>query len=272
MKDLGDRVVVVTGAASGIGRSAALAFAREGARVHLVDVDCARVEEASSEARGASPGCTSHVVDVRDAAAVEDLAGRVMQAEGRVDVLVNNAGVCLGGPVETTSLDDWRWITDVNYWGVVHGIRSFVPLMIAQASGHIVNTASMAGLVGLPFVAAYCATKFAVVGLSEALSVELAVHGIHVTVVCPGFVRTSVVANARMKLPGDWNAKVERAFERWATDPDRIARRIVGAVRRERSFVVAGREMLPLWMLRGLSVDLYQSVMRALARRALKRR
>jgi NADP-dependent 3-hydroxy acid dehydrogenase YdfG len=268
MKDLEERIVVVTGAASGIGRATSLAFARAGARLHLVDIDADGLEEVRAEL---GAGATCHVVDCTDPEAVHDLAGAVHAAHGRTDVLVNNAGVCVGGPVEKLSLEDWKWITDINYWGVVNGVRAFVPRMIELGSGHIVNTASMAGLVGLPYVVPYCATKFAVVGLSEALSAELDHHGIRVTVICPGAVRTGVMKNARLALPGGWHERVVRGLERWAADPERIARLIVKAVRKERSFVIAGREMLPLWMLRSLSVRLYQGAARYLTSRAVDR-
>jgi NAD(P)-dependent dehydrogenase (short-subunit alcohol dehydrogenase family) len=271
MGELSGSVVVITGAGSGIGRATALAFAREGARLHLVDIDGDGAGRAPDRARDAGAWARAHTVDCSDAGAMLGLAASVHDESGRVDVLHLNAGVCIGGPVEEITLDDWRWITGVNYWGVVHGVHAFVPRMIEQGGGHIVCTSSMAGLVGLPFVVPYCATKFAVVGLAEALSAELARHDIHVSVVCPGFVRTDVVRNARMRLPGAWNEKVERAFERWAADPDVVARKVVRAVRSRRSFVLAGREMLPLYMIRTASVGLYQRLARFLTRRALSR-
>ena len=262
MKSLEDRVVVLTGAASGIGHATARAFAKLNARLHLVDIDGPGVEAVAAETGG-----TPHEVDCSSSEAVLDLAARI----GRTDVLINNAGVCCGGPVEEISLEDWRWITSINYWGVVNGVHAFVPGMIEQGHGHIVNTASMAGLVGLPYVVPYCATKFAVVGLSEALSAELAHHDIHVTVICPGAVRTGVMQNARLALPGGYHDRLVKGLEKWAADPDRIARKIVSAVRRKRSFVIAGGSMRPLWSLRNLSVGLYQGTARFLTNRALKR-
>jgi NAD(P)-dependent dehydrogenase (short-subunit alcohol dehydrogenase family) len=266
VKNLEGSVVVLTGAASGIGRATARAFARQGARLHLVDVDGPGLEPVLEET-----GAEGHVLDCSDADAVAQLAADVYGKEGRTDVLINNAGVCCGGPVEEISLEDWRWITSINYWGVVNGVHAFVPRMIEQGGGHIVNTASMAGLVGLPYVVPYCATKFAVVGLSEALSAELAHHDIHVTVICPGAVRTGVMENARLVLPGGTHEKLVRGLERWAPVPEKIAAKILAAVRRNRSFVIAGGSMRPLWSLRSLSVGLYQSTARFLTNRALKR-
>ncbi len=258
MKDLRDAVVVITGAGSGIGRATALAFARQGARLHLVDLDLEAAEVAALEAAASGGSARAHRVDCADAEAVERLAEDVFELEGRVDVLLNNAGVCLGGPAEQLPLEDWQWIMDVNFWGVVHGVRAFVPRMIeAGGGGHVVNTASMAGLVGLPMVAPYCASKFAVVGLSEALHAELAVHDVHVTVVCPGATRTNVLSSARLKLPGSAGARLTEALGRWAKGPEGLAEQIVEAVRRRRSFVASGPDMLPLWWLHRLSTRLY---------------
>jgi len=252
-----DRVVVVTGAGSGIGRATARAFAALGGRVHLTDLDGAAVERAADEIRALGGTATAHVVDSADGPAVEALAAEVLESDGRVDVLHNNAGVCVGGPVEEISLDDWRWSVDVNLWGVVHGIRAFLPGMIRQGRGHIVNTASMAGLVGLPMVAPYCATKFAVVGLSEALATELGTHGIRVTAICPGAVRTNVMKNARLNLPGASGGTLRRALEAHATRPEVIARLVVRAVERDKSLVVHGPEMMPLVLLKGISTAAY---------------
>jgi|WetSurMetagenome_2_1015567.scaffolds.fasta_scaffold249099_2 NAD(P)-dependent dehydrogenase (short-subunit alcohol dehydrogenase family) len=268
MKELRGKVVVITGAGSGIGRATALRFARAGARLHLVDIAPGGLAAVCAEAEGLGARATAHQLDCADSAAVERLAVAVYaEPEGRVDVLHNNAGVCLGGPVENISLADWRWIVDVNLWSVIHGVRSFVPRMIAQGhGGHVVNTASMAGLIGLPFVAPYCATKFAVVGLSESLATELARHDIHVSVICPGGTRTGVLANARLELPEKFSSWLTKAMARWAPDPDSVARQVVDAVRAERSFVMTGVDLLPLWALRRVSIPLYHRVAGALTK------
>jgi NAD(P)-dependent dehydrogenase (short-subunit alcohol dehydrogenase family) len=272
MKELADRVVVITGAASGIGRATAEAFAQERCRVHLVDIDGPGLSEARAGIAQAGGRASIHEVDCTDAAAMAELAGRIHSREGRTDVLHNNAGVCVGGAAERLTLEDWRWITDVNYWGVIHGIQAFLPRMVEQGGGgHIVNTASMAGLVGLPYVAPYCATKFAVVGLSEALGVELAHHDIGVTAVCTGMVRTNVARSGRIVLPSPWDERFAGAFERWGAPPRRVARRIVRAVRRGETLVVVGGEMAPLWWLRGASVRGYHGVARFFARSAMRR-
>lgn len=271
IRDLTEKVVVVTGAGSGIGRATASAFARQGARVHAVDIDGEAVRDLETQCAREGGRVTAHQVDCTDSQAMQSLADRLQELEGRIDVLHNNAGVCVGGEAARLDLKDWRWITDVNYWGVVNGIHAFLPHMIEQGGhAHIVNTASMAGLVGLPYVAPYCATKFAVVGLSESLDAELAVHDIRVTAVCTGMVRTNVGRSARVTLPEPWGSRFSTSFDRWGADPDRVARRIVKAVRRGESLVVMGGEMAPLLWLRGASVHLYQAASRFLTRQALK--
>lgn len=266
MKKLADAVVVITGAGSGIGRATAQAFAAEKSRLHLVDIDEDAVEATAAELEMQGASVTAHHVDCTDPEAMQRLAERVFEQEGRVDVLHNNAGVCCGGPVQELSLDDWRWTIDVNLWGVIHGIRAFLPRMIEQGGGaHIVNTASMAGLVGLPMVAPYCTSKFAVVGLSESLNIELAAHDIHVSAICPGATKTKVLENARLGLPGGSRAWLTEALGKHARGPEHVARLVVRAVKRRRSFVVTGLDMLPLWALRRLSIRLYQQIARTLA-------
>jgi NAD(P)-dependent dehydrogenase (short-subunit alcohol dehydrogenase family) len=271
MRDFHDKVVVITGAASGIGRATARAFAQQGASLHLVDIQAEPLEETAREIRELGRPVTTHVTNCADAAAMEGVARAVFDAEGRVDVLHNNAGVVSGGPLEQTTLDTWRWVINTNLMGVVHGVHAFVPKMIAAGhGGHVINTASMAGLIAFPQVAAYCTSKFGVVGLTEALAVELAAHKIGVTLVCPGMVRTNLLRGARVDIPGYWMARLQRGWDSLGADPEKIAALILRAVRSGRFLVAPAREMYALWLLKRASNGLYVGLSKTISTAAIR--
>ena len=246
-----DKVVVVTGAGSGIGRASALAYAAAGARVHLVDQSEERLDATSDEIRARGGRATAHVLDCTDPAAVESLAREIMTSEGRVDVLQNGVGVLVSGACHEIGNDAWRRALDVNLMSVVYALRAFVPHLVRQGRpAHVVNIASLAGLVPFPYTAAYSASKAAVVGLSEAARMELWRQGIFVTLVCPGAVRTRILEHGFLDLPGDSAEGVRQAFDRFAAPPERVAARILRAVRRRRSLVLGTPSMGPLWWLK----------------------
>jgi NAD(P)-dependent dehydrogenase (short-subunit alcohol dehydrogenase family) len=195
------KVAVVTGGASGIGRALAEAFAAAGSAVVVADLDDAEAEAVSKDIQAAGGVALAVKVDVSDAAAVDRLASTTLERFGRVDVLCNNAGVSTFNLISDQTLDDWRWVVGVNFWGVVHGVHTFVPIMRDQGTpAHIVNTASIAGLLsGVAFIGPYCATKVAVVSISETLAQELAIDQtpIGVSVLCPSSVDTKVMESER---------------------------------------------------------------------------
>lgn len=271
MRQLRGKVAVITGAGSGIGRATAVAFAKEGAHVHGVDVREDRLVELHRELDEQRLDFSGHVVDVRDPDAVQGLADDVFAERRRVDVLYNNAGVVVGGPVQHLSLEDWRLAVDVNLLGVIHGVHAFLPRMILQGGGgHIVNTASIAGLLAFPMVTPYVTTKFAVVGLSEALDQELAPHDIRVSGLCPGAVRTRVLDDGVLGLPGRGRELLERWVKHFGLTPEDVAAEVLDDVRRKRGGVrTFGLGSKPLWLLRRSSVSAYERIMWEIGRRVL---
>ncbi|MCP1757103.1 SDR family NAD(P)-dependent oxidoreductase [Bradyrhizobium elkanii] len=198
MRELAGKAAFVTGAASGIGLAIATAFAREGMKVMLADIETGPLDKAVDALRAGGADVHGVVCDVADPLSVDRAAEASFRAFGRVHVLCNNAGVAAGGGIDPISIDDWRWVIDVNLMGVVHGIRSFLPHIRQHGEGgHIVNTASMAGIRSGLGLSPYSATKFAVVSLSEGLAMQLRPLGIGVSVLCPSFVRTRIGESGR---------------------------------------------------------------------------
>ena len=195
MRELSGKVAVVTGAASGIGRAMADRFAAAGMKVVLADVDEVKLRAAQSQMSENGADVLPVVVDVSLGESMEELARRTLEKYGAAHVLCNNAGVAGVGDQWTGPMSVWEWVVNINLYGVVHGIRSFLPIMLDQNDGHIVNTASMAGLVAMPGFGPYNATKHAVVAISEGLFLELAAKGsgVSCSVLCPGFVRTDLM-------------------------------------------------------------------------------
>ena len=209
MKEFKDKVALVTGAASGIGFALADRFASVGMKVVLADIEEPALDAAERSLRSKGAPTLAVRTDVSKAADVEELARRAYEKFGAVHVLCNNAGVGGGGPVWEMSLEDWQWVLGVNLWGVIHGLRAFVPRMLAAGTdGHVVNTASVAGLISTPFMSAYQATKHSVVTITESLKMELDLTGakLSASVVCPGFVATRIGDSERNRpeeLRGD---------------------------------------------------------------------
>ncbi len=233
------RTVLVTGAGSGIGQATALACAHRGARLAICDLDENGLHGTAERIRSLGREVLAERVDVADRDAMRHFAEAVHAQVEAVDLLINNAGVAIGGGFLHTDLSDWDWIVSINLMGVVYGCHYFVPKMVARGrGGHVANVASAAGYVASADLAAYATTKFAVVGLSEALRDELRPHGIGVTAICPGIINTPITRSARMRGPDATEQAREQLialYQRRNYTPERVADAILSAVRRNRA-------------------------------------
>ncbi len=265
-------VAIVTGGASGIGRALGEALARAGAEVVLADLQADLAGEVAEHIRAAGGRASPAPLDVRDFAATEHLVGETVARHGRLDYLFNNAGIGVGGEVRYYRLDDWERVFDVNLRGVVHGIQAAYPIMLKQGFGHIVNTASMAGLMPAPWTVGYAATKHAVVGLSTSLRIEAEPTGVRVSVLCPGVIRTPILEGGGKygKVLQAVRPEVQRAYwERLRPmPPERLAAHVLKAVRKNRAIIVVPAWWKTLWWLNRLSPALGLYVGRRLFRAA----
>jgi NAD(P)-dependent dehydrogenase (short-subunit alcohol dehydrogenase family) len=272
MKSLDDKVVVVTGAASGIGRALAVEVARRGALVAISDIDDAGLDATVDlvKAAGAREVRSDHL-DVADRAAVTSYAAAVAEHFGRVNVVVNNAGVSLTGDVEDLDYPDMDWIVAINFWGVVHGSKEFLPHLIASGDGHVVNISSLFGLLSVPGQSMYNATKYAVRGFTEALREEMLVagHPVGVTAVHPGGIKTAIARNARYSARED-GVESARIFDEQlaSTTAERAAEIIVTkGVLGGHARVLVGRDAHALHHFARLTGSRYQDVVAVVAKR-----
>ena len=278
MREFAGKAAFVTGGASGIGLALGRAFAEAGCKVMLADIEKTALDVAVTSFSGSGQEIRGIVCDVADPASVDAAAEASFSAFGKVHILCNNAGVGAMGGIDHIALDNWRWVLDVNLIGVVNGVRAFLPHMRAHGEGgHIVNTASMAGMVnsragsGQGF-APYPASKFAVVGMSEGLAVELKPFGIGVSILCPGVVRTNILESARNRperygppTPVDTANPVYASFAervRTGMDPAEVARRVLAAIRDDELYVFAHPVM------RGVVEERFRAILAAFDRAA----
>ena len=257
------RVAVITGGAGGIGFAMAEAFAARGAKIALADLDEAAMDARAKllRERGTEVLCVR--TDVTQRASVNGLAERVFQHFGAAHLICNNAGIAIAGPLLQMTPDDWRLTMDIDFWGVVHGVEAFAPRLIEQKQGgHVLNTASMAGLVGMSWLGVYCAAKFAVVGFTESLRRELEVHGIGISVLCPMIVATDITANS-MRMRG---LEVPKAVAEPDQPPagalvggvigaEEVARRVVRGIERNDLYILTHPEQRELLRRRAARLD-----------------
>jgi NAD(P)-dependent dehydrogenase (short-subunit alcohol dehydrogenase family) len=271
MSNLAGKTALVTGAASGIGRATALAFAQRGAGLVICDVNEKGMEQVTGQIRDLGREVFARRVDVASREEMKDFAVAVHERVEAVDILMNNAGVGLAAGLLDTTLDDWEWILGINLWGVIHGCHFFLPAMVRGGrGGHVINVSSSAGFTPSELLLAYCATKFAVLGLSESLRAELRPYGIGVTAVCPGIIHTGIVESARAR--GAQATEVARQqsremFRRRNYTPERVAENIVKAVQKNRAVAPIAPEAWLMYYLKRFAPGLLAWLNRRLKER-----
>ncbi len=242
---------VVTGAGSGIGRAFALELARRNGRVVCADIDLAAARATAMEIERGGGRSFAVACDVAEAQQVVDLANAAAQFFGsETTLLINNAGVGVGGRIGEIPINEWRWIMGVNLWGVIHGCETFVPRFRATGTGGIINVASMAGFIAAPEMGPYSVTKFGVVALSETLAEELQGTAIHVTTLCPTFVKTNIVRNARGGT--DKLGLAQKLMDRTGMDPARVAAQTLDGLDRGELYVIPQLNAKLLWRMKRL--------------------
>ncbi|HEX2285056.1 MAG TPA: SDR family oxidoreductase [Mycobacterium sp.] len=251
------KVAFVTGGASGIGAGLATKLADGGAEVWIADRQIGEAQELAQRLDGGGAKAHAIELDVRDYSSFESAVAEVMRQSGRIDYLFNNAGIGVGGEIDSYTLEDWNDVFDVNLRGVVHGIHAVYPIMIRQHSGHIVNTASMAGLVTNAGQASYGATKHAVVALSVTLRLQAARHGVQASVLCPGVIRTPILTGGkygRLNMTGISDDEILKWWERMRPmAPEKFAERALRAVLRNDAIIVVPAWWKVFWYVERLS-------------------
>ena len=268
MKDFHGRVAAVTGAGSGIGRAISLELASRRCNLALADIDEENLNGTSDMVRRLGVSVSEAVVDVASREAVHEWADKTVVEHGRANLVINNAGVALGATVEDMSYEDLDWLFGINFWGVVHGTKAFLPHLKASGEGHIVNISSVFGLMGIPTQSAYNAAKFAVRGFTEALRIELDIErcGVSCTTVHPGGVKTNIARNARFDVGsvarmGQNPERVIAASERvFITTPERAAKVILDAVVHDKRRVMVGPDAQLFKLLSFAPPALYQRI------------
>ena len=253
------KVAIITGAGSGIGKALAEELAQRGAHVVISDINSERIEKVAEGVAQLDGKVTILTLDVSDYHAVKKMIDDTVAAHGRIDYIFNNAGIAVAGPAKDFLIDDWRKVIDINLYGVVYGVAVAYPIMVKQGFGHIINIASIEGLAPFCATASYVTSKYGVVGLSSALRIEGAEHGIKVSVVCPGYVRTAIFTDSKninidrqnLQGPPDWIG----------VTPEECAKMILRGVERNEAFIVVTFFAKFLWVLNRINPDLFIRIM-----------
>ncbi len=267
MRHFTDKVAIVTGAASGIGAALVRELAQNGATVILADINSSMLEEVAESITNAGHHAEANSLDVSNYAGVKKLIDDTASRHGRLDFIFNNAGIAIGGEVRDCSIEDWRDVLDVNLGGVVHGVASAYPLMVQQGFGHIINTASIEGLVPFPGTVSYVASKYGVVGLSNALRIEGQELGVKVSVVCPGYIKTPIFETSKMIKMNREKVLAEMP-ERLGINPEECAKVILKGVERNKAIIVVTGMAKILWLIQRISPTFIMGLMRKRLRKS----
>jgi NAD(P)-dependent dehydrogenase (short-subunit alcohol dehydrogenase family) len=254
------KTAIVTGGASGIGRALAEELARRKAMVVVADVNSKQLNEVVKAIRATGNNAKAVTLDVSDYEAVKKIVEDTVAENNTLDYIFNNAGIAVGGEARDCSIDDWRNVIDVNLYGVINGVASAYPIMVEQGFGHIINTASIEGLMPFPGTISYVASKFAVVGLSNTLRLEGADLGVKVSVVCPGYIKTAIFHDSKM-IKMDRDKVLERLPERFGITPEKCALAILKGVERNKAYIVVTGFAKVLWMLHRINPGLIHWMM-----------
>lgn len=277
MEDLTGRVAAITGAGSGIGRALAVELSNGGAHVALSDIDDTGLAETVGMCEGRGVKVTSQRLDVAERDDVYAWADQVVDEHGRVNLVFNNAGVALGAPIETMSYEDFEWLMQINFWGVVYGTKAFLPHLKAAGEGHVVNLSSIFGLVSIPSQSAYNAAKFGVRGFTDALRIELEAQdcGVSCTTVHPGGVKTNIARRARVdpSMAGVADGRDSgEVFDKIAmTTPTKAARQILTAVRKDKRRALIGPDAKVVDLVSRLPAAVYQKALISGVRKGLQK-
>jgi len=278
-KELKGKNCLLTGAASGIGRALAFRLAKEKVNLFLVDLDMEKLEQVKQELEPMGIKVFTGRCDVSSLEDLEKLAEEVYSQLGDLDILINNAGIAAGGFVENIGLDDWKRVLDINLWSIIYSINVFLPHMLERGEGYIVNTGSGAGIVGLPNHIPYVTSKFAVVGISEALYAELSGKGIDISVICPTIIKTNIIDRSPIAAPPEYLEKIEseqekqekleefrkvfwEIYTRKATNVDQAANSYVKGLKKRKLYIF-DKSLVPfVQFIKGISQALYMRVLR----------
>jgi len=251
MENLSGKVAAVTGAASGIGRSLAVNLAAEGCDLALADIDGDGLEETAGMLWGNGVKVTTHVVDMSNREQVYDFAAGAFEQHGKVNIIINNAGVAIAETLAEITYEDFEWLFGTNFWGVVYGTKAFLPYLLQCPEGHIVNISSTGGFSTTPYMGSYCASKFAVRGFTETLVQELRSSSVGVTCVHPSGVKTNIARNSRSgkSLQSKRDEVIRFTEMLFLTSSDRAAKRIIGAIKKDKPRLIVGLDGYEIYAL-----------------------